>query len=147
MALSTGHLGINMNSLILRTATRLLIPLLVLFSIFLLLRGHNEPGGGFVGGLVASAGFALHGFAFHEQLTREALFLDTRLFIGVGLLIAVGSAIFPMFFGLPFMTGLWNELLIGGLKIDLGTPVFFDIGVYLAVIGVSLTILLALAEE
>lgn len=136
-----------MNSLILRTATRLLIPLLVLFSIFLLLRGHNEPGGGFVGGLVASAGFALHGFAFEEQSTRQALFFDTRLFIAGGLLIAFVSAIFPLLFGLPFMTGMWQAVQLGIVIIDLGTPVFFDIGIYLAVIGVSLTILLALAEE
>ena len=136
-----------MNSLILRTATRLLIPLLVLFSIFLLLRGHNEPGGGFVGGLVASAGFALHGFAFEERSTRQALFFDTRRFIAGGLLIAVISAIFPLLFGLPFMTGMWQAVQLGIVTIDLGTPVFFDLGVYLAVIGVSLTILLALAEE
>ena len=136
-----------MNSIILRTATRLLIPLLVLFSIFMLLRGHNEPGGGFIGGLVASAGFALHGFAFQEQSTRQALFFDTRLFIAIGMLIAVLSASFPLLIGLPFMTGVWHEFMLGSVKIDLGTPVFFDVGVYLAVSGVSLTILLALAEE
>jgi len=75
-------------SLILSTATRLLLPLLLMFSIFLLLRGHNEPGGGFVGGLVAAAAFALHAIAYSVAATRRLLIIDPRALIGTGLLIA-----------------------------------------------------------
>ena len=61
------------DSPIFRTAARLLMPLLLLFSVFLLLRGHNEPGGGFVGGLVAAAAFALYAIAFGTRRARQAL--------------------------------------------------------------------------
>ncbi|HEU5015949.1 MAG TPA: Na+/H+ antiporter subunit B [Roseiflexaceae bacterium] len=137
-----------MNSLILRTATRLLVPLLILFSIFLLLRGHNEPGGGFVGGLVAAAAFALYGLSYDEAAARDALRIDTRVFIAIGLLLACGSALVPIVLGDAFMTGVWGHVrLFDMLDIELGTPMFFDIGVYLAVLGVTLTIMLTMAEE
>jgi multicomponent Na+:H+ antiporter subunit B len=135
------------NSLILRAASRLLVGLLLTFSIFLLLRGHNEPGGGFIGGLVASAAFALYGLADNEISVRQALHFDTRSYIAVGLLVAGASALFPMLLGLPMLTGVWSELDLFGTHVELGTPLFFDIGVYIAVIGVALTIVLAMAEE
>lgn len=135
-----------MTSLIFSTATRYMLPLLLLFSIFLLLRGHNEPGGGFVGGLVAAAAFALYAFAFNVENAREALRVEPRILIGIGLLTAVGSGMFSLFGSLPFMTGRWSEQSIPILE-KIGTPVIFDIGVYLVVVGVTLTIIFALAES
>lgn len=136
-----------MTSVILRTTSRLLVGLLLLFSIFLLLRGHNEPGGGFIGGLVAASAFVLYGLAADEASVRYALRFDTRSFIAAGLLVAGASALFPLLLGLPFLTGVWGEFGLFGTTVELGTPVIFDIGVYLAVIGVALTIVLAMAEE
>ena len=92
-----------MNSIILRTATRFLMTLLILFSIFLLLRGHNEPGGGFVGGLVAAAAYILHALAFDVSATRAALRVAPRTLIGLGLLLAVGSGLLPLLLGRPFL--------------------------------------------
>ena len=132
-----------MTSLILSTATRYLLSLLLLFSIYLLLRGHNAPGGGFVGGLVASAAFVLYMFAFNVASARRALRVDSRLFIG--LLIAVSSGLPAVLNSRPFMTGLWTQQpwpIIG----KVGTPVIFDVGVYLVVVGVVLTIIFTLAE-
>src|ERR671927_424884 len=97
-----------MISIILRTATTFLMPLLLMFSIFLLLRGHNEPGGGFIGGLVAAAAFVLYGLAAQEVSVRQALHIDTRSYIAIGLLIAGASALFPLLLGLPFLTGVWG---------------------------------------
>lgn len=134
-----------MASLILSTATRYMLPLLVLFSIFLLLRGHNEPGGGFVGGLVAAAAFALYAFAFNVENARQALRVNPRQLIGIGLLTAVGSGMLGLLMGHPFMKGLWSKNPVPVLG-KLGTPVLFDVGVYLLVIGVTLTIIFALAE-
>jgi multicomponent Na+:H+ antiporter subunit B len=137
-----------MNSLILRTATRLEVSLLLLFSIFLLLRGHNEPGGGFVGGLVAASAFILYALAFDVPSARRALGFEPHVYIGVGLLIALVSGIVALLGGQPFMTGLWVDLpLPGGAYVKLGTPTFFDIGVYVTVLGVTTMIILALAEE
>ena len=136
-----------MDSLILRSAARLLLPLLLLFSIFLLLRGHNEPGGGFSAGLVAAAAFALLTIATDVPTTRRTLRMSPRIFMGAGLLVAVASGAVGLIGGGAFLTGLWTELpLPGGAKLAVGTPLLFDVGVYLVVIGVVLTIVLSLME-
>jgi multicomponent Na+:H+ antiporter subunit B len=134
-----------MASLILSTATRYTLPLLLLFSVFLLLRGHHEPGGGFVGGLVAAAAFSLYAFAFNVEQARQALRIEPRYLIGIGLLTAVSSGIYSLLTGLNFLTGVWSKEsypVFGAL----GTPLFFDIGVYFVVVGVTLTIIFSLAE-
>jgi multicomponent Na+:H+ antiporter subunit B len=137
-----------MNSLILSTATRFLLPLLLLFSVFVLWRGHNEPGGGFVGGLVAAAGFALHAIAHDVTATRRLLVVDPRGLIGGGLIAAVTSGAVALATGKPFMTGAWLYLDLGfGSRLELGTPLLFDAGVYLVVLGVTLTMLFSIAEE
>lgn len=135
-----------MTSLILSTAARYLLPLLLLFSIFLLLRGHNEPGGGFVGGLVAAAAFSLYALAYDVATARRAMLLGPRSLIGLGLLVALSSGLFALATRQPFMTGLWSirELPVLG---KVGTPLLFDTGVYMVVLGVMLTIIFSLAEE
>ena len=133
-------------SLILSTATRYLLPLLLLFSIFLLLRGHYEPGGGFVGGLIAAAAFALNIIAFGVPRTREVLRVDPRILIGVGLFGAAISGVFAWLSGNPFFTAVWLKQpwpILG----TVGTPLLFDIGVYFVVLGVVLKIIFVLAEE
>lgn len=137
-----------MTSLILSTASRLLLPLFLAFSIFILLRGHNEPGGGFVGGLIAAAAFALHAIAYDVEKTRTLLAINPRGLIVLGLFLAMSSGMISLFIGEPFLTGQWVKISFGSIgELDLGTPLFFDIGVYLTVIGVTLTIILSLAEE
>jgi multicomponent Na+:H+ antiporter subunit B len=133
-------------SLILLTATRYLVPVLLLFSIFLLTRGHNEPGGGFVGGLVAAAAFALYAIAHTVHQARRLLRFPPRIFMGTGLLIAVASGLVPLLFGQPFLTGIWSEVDLPVLG-KIGTPGIFDIGVYFAVLGVILQIIFELMEE
>jgi multicomponent Na+:H+ antiporter subunit B len=135
-----------MSSLILSTATRYLLPLLLLFSVFLLIRGHNEPGGGFVGGLVAAAAFALYAIADGVATTRRTLRLNPTRLIGLGLLIAVGSGLVSIIIGQPFMTGLWSDYPVPALG-KVGTPFLFDVGVYLTVIGVVLLIIFSLMED
>jgi multicomponent Na+:H+ antiporter subunit B len=136
-----------MPSVILTTATRILMPMLLLFSAFILFRGHNLPGGGFIGGLVASTTFILHSYAYGVERTRELLRLSPRTLIGVGLLVALGSGCVSLVIGKPFMTGQWGKVQINSDQIwHLGTPFFFDVGVYLVVIGAVLTIILSLAE-
>lgn len=137
-----------MKGLILPTATRYLLPLLLLFSLFLLLRGHNDPGGGFAGGLVASAGFALLATAAGVPAARSLLRIDTRTLLGVGLTVAIASGLIGMLLGRPFLTGTWVTLALpDGSSFYVGTPLLFDIGVYLVVIGMVLTIVFALEEE
>jgi multicomponent Na+:H+ antiporter subunit B len=134
-----------MKSLILKTASEYLLPLLLLFSLFILLRGHYEPGGGFVGGLIASIAFVLHFFANGEKKTREFIRIHPGVFIPVGLSLSLISGSIPLFAGIPFMTGLWipEPFPVIGM---VGTALFFDIGVYFVVIGVALTIIFSIAE-
>ena len=136
-----------MNSLILRTAVRFLMPLLLLFSLFLLVRGHNQSGGGFAGGLVAAAAFALYSLSYNAAEARRVLRFSPSLLIAVALLIAVSSGLIGLLAGRPFLTGLWTYITIPGIgTMEVGTPVLFDIGVYLLVFGITLTMVFSLEE-
>ena len=136
-----------MNSLILRTTVRFLMPLLLLFSVFLLVRGHNHSGGGFAGGLVAASAFALFSLAYNAAEARRVLRIPTALLIASGLLLAVLSGLIGLLAGRPFLTGLWTYLFIPGIgSLEVGTPVLFDIGVYLLVFGITLTMVFSLEE-
>lgn len=135
-----------MRSSLLQTATRLLMPLLLLFALFLLWRGHNEPGGGFVGGLVVAASFVLYAMAYGVGAGRRALLVDPSMLLGGGLLIALVSGLPATLVGRPFMTALWTRIGVGSGALDIGTPLVFDVGVFLTVIGVVLTIVFTLAD-
>ena len=136
-----------MGSLILRTAARFLLPLLLLFSIFVLLRGHDEPGGGFIAGLVAAVGFALYLFAFDAERTRKIMGMHPQVMLGLGLLAATASGIPAIFLDQAFFTAIWWPVHVPGLgEIKLSTPLVFDIGVYMVVLGSVMHIVLALAE-
>ena len=136
--------GGTMNTMILRETTRRLVPLILVFSVFLLLRGHNQPGGGFVGGLVASIAFSLYAFVCGPQAARGILRADPRVVGAVGLAVAIASGfVGSIREGVPFLTGQWGAL--AGLPI--GTPVIFDVGVYLVVVGVVLTFVLGIKEQ
>lgn len=136
-----------MKSIILRTAIPLLMPLLLLFSLFLLVRGHNQSGGGFAGGLVAASAFALYSLSYNAAEARRVLRISPAILIASGLLVAVLSGMVGLLAGRPFLTGLWTYVTIPGIGlVELGTPVFFDIGVYMLVFGVTLTMVFALEE-
>ena len=134
-------------SLILRTATRLIVPVMLLFSLHLLLEGHHSPGGGFSGGLVAAGAFALYAIAYGDERAQRTLPLRPIKLIPIGLGMALLSAIAPLFRGDPLLTGMWTSLPLGnGNTLDLGTPLLFDGGVYLIVIGTVLTLVFTLEE-
>ena len=135
-----------MTSPILRAATRLLMPLLLLYAVFLLLRGHNAPGGGFLGGLVVAAAFVLYSIESGVAASRRALIVDTPTLLGAGLLIALSSGVVAVLMGRPFLTAVWVDVGVPPLVVPVGTPLIFDVGVFLAVIGVVLTIVFALEE-
>jgi multicomponent Na+:H+ antiporter subunit B len=135
-----------MNTIILQTVARLLIPMQLTFSLFLLIRGHNDPGGGFIAALVVATAIALHAYAFTPQSTRRVMRFDPIIIAGTGLLIAVLSGTVGLALGEPFMAGQWLDFSVGGTEYHLGTPLLFDIGVYLLVIGMTSTVMLGLME-
>ncbi len=121
-----------MNAVILQVAGRVLLPLALLFSLYLLWRGHNEPGGGFVGGLVAAAGFTVYGLPRGRQPFLAALRWPPTGIAGTGLLLALLSGLPALWGGAPFLTHRW---LLWDNGFALGTALVFDVGVYLAVLG------------
>ncbi|KPQ21630.1 MULTISPECIES: Na+/H+ antiporter subunit B [unclassified Halomonas] len=135
---------IRPGTLILSVAARLLLPLQLLFSLFLLLRGHDEPGGGFIAGLVASGAFALYLFAFGPRAMHAMLKVSPRDLIGMGLLLGVLSTLPAWWVGDPFFTSQWWTIPIIDFKAS--TPLIFDIGVYLVVLGSVLTAITALTK-
>ncbi len=136
-----------MKSLIFRTITPVIVSVMVLFSIFVLLRGHNEPGGGFIGGLIAVAALSIYGIAFGVETVRRAIVFHPLSIAGAGLLLATLSGLLSMFFKVPFMTGLWVYPVVLGEEIPLSSVMTFDIGVYLVVVGAVTSIALSLEER
>jgi multicomponent Na+:H+ antiporter subunit B len=134
-----------MKSLIFKTASTYLLPLLLLFSIFILLRGHYLPGGGFVGGLMAAIAFLIHSFAFGLKETQSIIKINPGYLMPIGLVFAVGAAIAPFFIGDPILKGLWFEEPFKFIGM-VGSALFFDIGVYLVVIGATLTIMFSITD-
>ena len=131
-----------MNSLILRTLAPAITLLMVAFSAFITLRGHNSPGGGFIGGLLAASGIALHALAFGVAPTRRMLRVHPLSIAATGLILSAASGLVSALYGVPYMTGLWFDI-----GIDVSTVMSFDIGVYLVVTGAFSSILLALEER
>lgn len=131
-----------MNTLIFRTAAPVIVLVMMVFSIFVLLRGHNEPGGGFIGGLIAASAIAIHAMALGVPAARKAMRWDGLAFAGCGVLLTAFSGLLSLPAVAPYLTGLWAS--IGPLA--LGTPMLFDVGVYLAVFGALATIILGLLD-
>lgn len=135
-----------MNTIIFRTIAPTLVAIMVVFSVFVLLRGHNEPGGGFIGGLIAASAVAIYGIAAGVKEVRAALRVDPLSIAGFGVFIAGGAGLLSLGFDVPFLTGLWANFDIGGNEITISTPMVFDIGVYFAVVGTISAVALVLEE-
>ncbi|WP_027960174.1 Na+/H+ antiporter subunit B [Halomonas halodenitrificans] len=135
---------VRSGTLILNVAARLLLPLQLMFSLFLLLRGHDEPGGGVIAGLVAAGAFALYLFAYGRRALEAMLKVSPRDLIGVGLLLGVASTLPAWWHGQPFLTAQWWTIPL--IEVEASTPLVFDIGVYLVVLGSVLTAIVALVE-
>ncbi|MBK9127587.1 MAG: Na+/H+ antiporter subunit B [Phycisphaerales bacterium] len=135
-----------MTSVILRAACQFLAPLLALLSVFMLLRGHNEPGGGFIGGLLMATSIALYILASGAAEARRRLRVHPRSLVGAGLALAALSGVPALLAGQAPMTGWWLPVEIPGLG-KLSTVLLFDTGVYLVVWGAMLLGLMTLSEE
>lgn len=138
-----------MNSLLLTTLARGLVGVLFVISLYILYRGHNEPGGGFIGGLVGAVAFALAAKGLGHEKALRMLKCEPRTLIACGLSIALMAGCFSAFMGHSVFTGEW--FLIGGdASGEGGFPIsnilFFDIGVYLIVLGSTLSFFFCLED-
>lgn len=135
-----------MPELYLRLLDRIMTPVLLVFSIVLLLRGHNEPGGGFIAGLVVAAAFELQILSRGEEVVRNTIGAYLQPIIGIGLSLAALSATLGILYG-NFFKGIWWELHLGGILLELSTPLFFDIGVFMVVFAIVTSYLLGLSQR
>lgn len=139
---------IGRRSVILTEADRWLFPVVLLVSVYVTFRGHNAPGGGFIGGLIAGAAFIIRYLAGTPLTNRWNQTLNPTTYIGTGLLIAVATALVPLAYGDALLeSAIWklNFPVIGEVK--LVTSSIFDVGVYFLVIGVVLLSLVSLGAD
>ncbi|WP_078544272.1 Na(+)/H(+) antiporter subunit B [Litchfieldia alkalitelluris] len=136
------------NDLILQTITKIVIFIILAFSLHLFFAGHYTPGGGFIGGLMTAAALVLLLLAFDAKTVKKIFPVDFKKVTAVGLLIAVFTGIGSFIFGVPFLTHTYDYFDIPILgETGLATAVLFDIGVYLVVIGVTMTIIQTIGED
>lgn len=137
-----------MTSLILTTVTRLLFFIILLFSFYLLLRGHNSPGGGFIAGVMTALAILLQSIAADLRYVRLVFRVDPRLLTGIGLLTAFTTGLVAILLGYPFLTSTFGHFYLPLLgDIEVATAFFFDLGVYFVVVGGTLLMIMTLAEE
>lgn len=130
-----------MSSIIFRTTAPVIAGVMALFSVIILLRGHNDPGGGFIAGLMGASAVAMLGMARGVTFARRLLRINPLVIAGLGVVLAASSGLVSALAGAPFLTGLWLPLHL------FGTPGVFDIGVYLVVLGTVTAVVLALEEN
>lgn len=133
-----------MNSIILSTATRLIVPVILVLSLFVFYRGHNEPGGGFIGGLLAATAFALLEKAEGREAAIRALRFNPVSIAATGLGFALVAGIWGGLQYGYFLKGVWP--LYDNYGLPFGSIFLFDFGVYLVVLGTVCGILFALEE-
>ena len=141
-------LAVRNRSILLEVVVRLIFHALIVVSVYLLFAGHNAPGGGFAGGLVVGLALVARYLAGGRHELGAAAPIDAGFLLGTGLVLAAGTAVLPLAFGADALTSTWFEATIPVLgHIEFVTSTFFDIGVYLVVIGLVLDVLRSLGAE
>jgi len=136
------------SSLILTTVTRLVFFIILLFSIYLLLRGHNSPGGGFIAGVMTALGILLQSIAADLRYVRQVFRVEPRLLVAVGLSTSFTTGLVPLALGYPFLTSAFGHFYVPILgEVEIATAMFFDFGVYFVVVGGTLLMMMTLAED
>ena len=137
-----------MTSQIAQTAARYILALMIPVSLFLLLRGHNSPGGGFIAGLGAGSAIFFYAVAHGTGKAAEKLRIRPVILCATGLFLCLVAAAAGILADGAVLKSYWLELATGLFgKIKAGTPLLFDTGVYLTVTGSFLMIVLTLIEE
>lgn len=136
------------NDVILKTMTKVIFFIIILFSIHIFFAGHYSPGGGFVGGLLTASAIVLLLVAFDLKTITTILPFNYTVMTAIGLLIALGTAAGSIFFNVPFFTHVFEYYTLPLLgKQSLHTAALFDAGVYLVVVGVTMTIIQSIGED
>lgn len=147
-ALFRARVGMKSNDMILKTISKVVVFIILTFSIYLFLSGHNEPGGGFIGGLMTSSALVLVAIAFGMDMLNSVVPVNFRKMIAAGMTIAYLTGIGSLLFDAPFLShafGYRHLPLLG--EVELATAVIFDLGVYLTVVGVTMSIIISIGRD
>lgn len=136
-----------MSTIVLRATARLLTPVIVVLAVFFMLRGHDDPGGGFIAGLILGAGVVLRWLAFGPEGVGVLLPVRPAVLLAGGLAVAVVTGLVPLVFGEPFLSGTVVGTSIVGLEVKVATSLIFDVGVMSIVLGMVGTFVVALGQE
>jgi multicomponent Na+:H+ antiporter subunit A len=135
------------SSHLLETGARTIVPTLLVVSVYLLVVGHNEPGGGFVGGLLAGSGLLVVFLTGGGVAVRELLPVRPAALIASGIALAMATALSGLVFAGSLLTSGKLDLELGWFgKLEVGSALIFDIGVYLVVVGLVATVLVRLGD-
>lgn len=137
------------DSFIFRAVGSFLFFVINVFAVYLLLRGHNLPGGGFIGGLGSALSLILLSLAFGVERTQQILRIDPTRIAAYGLLLAVLTALAPLLLGdelLKHYHWKYQDVPVLG-SVELGTPLIFDIGIFLVVVGTTAKVIFVLARS
>lgn len=135
-----------MKTLILENIIKVLIPLFIAFGVYMFFRGHDQPGGGFIAGLIVSIPFMLHAISFGAAATYHTYRIKPVFVAGAGLFLALISGLMATWASKPFLTGLWAKAKIPFIE-KVGTPVLFDLGVMMVVFGVVMQVTFLFAGD
>lgn len=136
------------SNVILQTAAKVLVFIIMIYSIYILFAGHNNPGGGFIGGLITASALMLLYLAFDVETVRDIIPLDFKIVGAIGVMLALLTGLASVLLGDNFLFQYYeyvNLPLLG--KTGLGTAFVFDLGVYMAVIGTTMTIIRSISED
>jgi len=132
----------------LQTATKILVFIIMTFSIYVLFAGHNNPGGGFIGGLITASALILLYIAFDLQSVRDIIPVDFKKLAATGVLISLLTGVASLVLNIPFLSQTYRYVDLPFLgKTELATAMIFDLGVYLAVLGTTMTIITSISED
>ncbi len=136
------------SDLILQTAAKVLVFIIMTFSIYILFAGHHNPGGGFIGGLITASALMLLYIAFDAETIQAIIPVDFKIIGAIGVLMALLTGISAVVVDSAFLTQVYKYVdlpLLG--KTGIGTALVFDLGVYLAVVGTTMTIIRSISED
>ncbi len=140
---------VKINDVILQTVTKIVTFIILTFAIYLFFAGHHNPGGGFIGGLVISSALILMLLAFDIETVTQTLPINYKLITGLGVLVSLLTGMASFVFHVPFLsqTHLQFYMPIVNEEIDIATTIIFEIGVAMAVVGTTMTVIVSISRN
>jgi len=139
---------LKFSDVILQTAAKVLVFIIMTFSIYILFAGHHNPGGGFIGGLITASALMLLYVAFDVETVQEIIPVNFKIVGAVGMMMALLTGFGAVVLDAPFLTQVYEYVTLPVLgKTGIGSSLVFDLGVYLAVVGTTMTIIQSISED